>query len=199
MQIDGKRRTYHRGMLRDDLSSRFDYLFEPLEADESDGEGHDARLQTLAEPDDDNRWSRRIVLTGVVLATLAATAATAVMLLQPARPAQQIVVPADATPMSTPVSPTLSQPVPKTTSAPVPALPAPVSPSADRTSTAAPTVQPQPPPVQPPSTVADEPPSTMPPSSTTRAPISVSPETPAPFPNETPPRKNKQGGGLLGG
>jgi hypothetical protein len=133
-------------MLRDDLSSRFDYLFEPLEVDESAGEGHDAKLRTLAEPDDDNRWSRRIVQTGVVLATLAAAAA-----------------------------------------------------SADQTSTAAPTVRARPPPVQPPSTVADEPPSTMPPPTTTRAPISVSPETRAPFPNQTPPGKNKQGGGLLGG
>jgi hypothetical protein len=41
MQPDGKLRAYHRGTLREDLPGRFDYLFEPLEADESAGDGHD--------------------------------------------------------------------------------------------------------------------------------------------------------------
>jgi len=130
-----------------DLSRRFDYLFAPLEVDESAGEGHDARLQTLAEPDDDNRCSRRIVQTGVVLATLAAAAATVIVLLQPAPPANR--------------------------------------------SSFRPT------PIHPPSTVASEPPATMPPPPTTRSPVSVSSQPRAPLPNQTPPRRNEQSGGLL--
>jgi outer membrane biosynthesis protein TonB len=190
-------------MLGEDLSGRFDYLFEPLEVDESAGDGDDAALQALEEPDDDNRWSRRIVLTGVVLATMAAAVATAIVLLQPAQPRQLIVTPSDATPPSTPGTTAMSTATPTTTAQPSPVAPATVSPSAIQTS--APTGEPQRPPVQPqnppaqkPTTVASEPPAPMPPPPTTRAPISVSPESRAPFPNQTPPRNN-QNGGLLGG
>jgi hypothetical protein len=182
-------RAYHFDMLREDLSGRFDYLFEPLEVDESAGNGDDAAPQAFAQPRDDNRWSRRIVLAGVVLATLAAAAATAVVLLQPARPAQQIVTPTDRTPLSTAVPTAISPAMPSTPAEPVPVLPATVSTSV---------VQPPQPPAQQPTTVASEPPATMPPPPTTRAPISVSPETRAPFPNQIPPR-NKDHGGLLGG
>jgi hypothetical protein len=51
-----------------------DYLFESLDVDESAGNGDDAVSQALEQPADENRWSRRIVLAGVVLATLAGTA-----------------------------------------------------------------------------------------------------------------------------
>jgi hypothetical protein len=84
-------------MLRGELPSRFDYLFEPLEADEPAGNGGDAPPEILLRPEEDNRWSNRMVLAGVVLATLAAAAAMAIVLLQPGRPADQIVTPSDAT------------------------------------------------------------------------------------------------------
>jgi hypothetical protein len=169
-------------------------LFEPLEVDESAGDGDEVAPRELEQPDDENRWSRRLVFTGVLLATMAAAAAMAIVLLQPARPAKEIVTPTDSTPLSTATS-TL---VPSTTAAPVPVLPATVSTSAIRTSAAIPTVQPQQPPVQLPTTIASESPAPMPPPPTTRAPISVSPESRAPFPNQEPPGNSDQRGGLLG-
>src|ERR1700737_1206910 len=93
-------------MLREDLPGRFDYLFEPLDVAESAGDGDENALRALAQPDDDSRWSNWVVLAGVVLATIAA--ATAVALLQPAQPAQQTFTPTDATPASTSVSTSVS-------------------------------------------------------------------------------------------
>ncbi len=189
-------------MLGEDLSGRFDYLFEPLDVDESAGNGGDVTHQVPEQPDDDSRWSRRIVLTGVVLATLAVAAATVILLLQPAQRTQPIVTPIDATTPSTPVStaiaPALPTSMPTTTAQPAPVIPA--TDSAVRTSAVVPTVQPQSPPVQEPTTVASEPPpAPMPPPPTTRAPISVSPESRPPFPDQNLPRNNDQRGGLLGG
>jgi len=189
-------------MLREDISGRFDYLFEPLDGVESAGDGNvddnGATPPVLAQPENPNRWSNRIVLAGVVLATMAAATATAVALLQPAQPAQPTVIPTDATPAS---SPAMSTVMP-TTTAQVSA--ATVPPSAIQTSRATPTIEQQRPPVQRPTTSASKPAGTqpvdtMPPSPTTRAPISVSPETRAPFRNQGPPRNNDHGGGLLGG
>ena len=80
---------YDRDMLGEDLSGRFDYLFEPLNVDESAGDGDDVAPQAPAEPENRNRWSSRLVLAGVVVATLAAAAATAIVLVQPAEPAPQ--------------------------------------------------------------------------------------------------------------
>jgi hypothetical protein len=71
-------------MLGEDLSGRFDYLFEPLEVDESAGNGEDVTPGAPEQDDDDGRWSRRIVLIGVVLATMAVAVATVIVLLQPA-------------------------------------------------------------------------------------------------------------------
>jgi hypothetical protein len=190
-------------MLGEDLSGRFDYLFDPLEVDKSAGDGRDEGPQAPAANKDEGRWSRRIVLAGVVVATLAAAAATAVVLLQPAQPAPQIVTPTDATPVSTPMStatsPAMPSPMPSTTEPPVPVRPATVSTSVVREPTATPTVQQPQAPAQQSDTVASEPPATMPPPPTTRAPISVSPETRTPFPNQTPPGNNNGRGGLLGG
>jgi hypothetical protein len=208
MRPIGKQRAYDRGMLREDLSGRFDYLFEPLEIEESAGDGgDDAATDVLAQPGDDARWSRRIVLTGVVLATLAAAAATAVVMLQPAQQGQPIIAPTDATPLSTPVatatSPAMPSPMPTATPSPVQVLPVTVNSSAEPIATRAPAAVPAvapPPQSQAPTAVSSEPPKPMPPPPTTRAPISVSPESRAPFPNQTPPRKNDDGGGgLLGG
>jgi hypothetical protein len=188
-------------MLREDLSGRFDYLFEPLDVAKTAGDGRDEGPQAAAVDEDEGRWSRRIVLAGVVLATLAAAAATAVALLQPAQPALQVVTPTDATPSSTPIStsPPMPSPIPSTTAPSVAVLPATVSPSVVRAPIATPTVQQPQTPAQQPTTVASEPPATMPPPPTTRAPISVSPETRTPFPNQTPRRGNDDSGGLLGG
>jgi hypothetical protein len=177
-------------MLGEDLSCRFDYLFEPLHVDESAGDGDDVLPLAPEHPADENRWSRRIVLTGFVLATLAVAAATVLLLLRPAQPTQQIVTPLDATTPSTTVStaiapamsPALSLSMPTTTAQPVPVIPTTVSAPAVQTSAARPTVEPQRPPVQEPTTVASEPaPAPMPPPPTTRAPISVSPEPRPPF------------------
>jgi hypothetical protein len=190
-------------MLREDPSGRFDYLFEPLEVDESAGNGDDAVTEALEQPADENRWSRRIILTGVVLATLAVAAATVVVLLQPTRPAQLVFTPSDSTPPSatvpTVMSTAVSTAMPTTTAQPVPVLPTTVSTPAIKTSAARPTVEPQRPPAHEPTTVASEPPAPMPPPPSTRAPISVSPESRPPFPNQSPPRNNDQRGGLLGG
>ncbi|WP_156752306.1 hypothetical protein [Mycobacterium sp. ACS1612] len=179
-------------MLGEDVSDRFDYLFEPLEADESAGDGGDAAKSVVARPQEDGRWSRRIVLSGMVLATLAATAATVVVLLQPARPTQPLVTPTDTTllPMATSTAPPAAMPTP--TGSPVPVLPATVSTSAARPPAPPPSVATPAPPAAPPSPAPSAPPAT-------RAPISVSPQTRAPFPNHSPPRKNDDGGGLLGG
>src|SRR5882762_697228 len=134
-------------MLGEDLSGRFDYLFEPLDVDESAGNGDDATPQLPEQPDDDNRWSRRVVLTGVVLATLAVAAATVMLLLQPAQRAQLIVTPSDATASSTPVttavspamSTAISTAMPTTTAQPAPVPSATVSTPAVQTSAVAPT------------------------------------------------------------
>jgi hypothetical protein len=198
-QLGGKLPLYHRDMLGEDLSGRFDYLFEPLEVDESAGDGDDVATRALAEPENSSRWSNRLVLAGVVLATLAAAAATAIVLLQPAKPAHQTVIPKDYAPPSTAAPALTSPPMATTTAAPVPVLPATVSTSAVRTPAATTTVAPPQPAVQQSTSVASEPPASMPPPPTTRAPISVSPESRAPFPNQSPPRQNEQGGGLLGG
>jgi hypothetical protein len=177
-------------MLADDLPGRFDYLFEPLETDESAGNGDDDRSQATAQPEDNDRWSRRLVLAGVVLATLGVAAATVIVLLQPAQPAQPIVTPSDSTPPSTTATTAVTAP-------PVPVAPATVDTTAVQTAIT-PTIEPQSPPALEPTTIASESHAPMPPPPTTRAPISVSPESRTPFPNQAPPRNNDQGGGLLG-
>ena len=200
-QPRAKWRLYDRGMLGEDLSGRFDYLFEPLEVDESAGNGDDMTAGAPEHDDgDDGRWSRRIVLIGVVLATIAVAVATVIVLLQPAQRTQLVVTPSDSRPPSTTMSPAISRSMPTSTAQPVPVIPATVSTSAVQTSAATPTVEPQRPPVRGPTTVASEPPpAPMPPSATTRAPISVSPESRPPFPDQSPPRNSDQRGGLLGG
>jgi hypothetical protein len=190
---------YHRDMLGEDLSGRFDYLFEPLNVEESAGDGDDVSPQSPAEPENRNRGSSRIALAGVVLATLVGAAAAIIVLLQPAQPAPQILIPGNSAQPSTTVSAATSPPMATTTAPPVPVPPATVSTPAVRTPAATTTVAPEPPPVQQPTIVASEPPGTMQPPPNMRAPISVSPESRPPFPNQTPPRKNEQGGGLLGG
>jgi hypothetical protein len=49
---------YDRDMLGEDLSGRFDYLFEPLDVDEPAGDGDDVPPLAPEQPADENRWSR---------------------------------------------------------------------------------------------------------------------------------------------
>src|ERR1700722_15696864 len=143
-------------MLGEDIPGRFDYLFEPLDVVESAGDGDDTAPLALAQPDNQNRWSNRIVLAGVVLATMAATTAAVVALLQPAQPAQQTINPTDATPVSpttsTMMSTVMSTVMPTTTAAPAPVSVATVSTSAIQTSAATSTIGQQRPPVPQPTT-----------------------------------------------
>src|SRR4051812_11918303 len=88
-------------MLREDLPDRFDYLFEPLEADEAAGNSDVDSAKATAQREDNNPWFRRSVLAGVVLATVGLTAATVIVRLQPAQPAQPIVIPSETMPPST--------------------------------------------------------------------------------------------------
>lgn len=178
-------------MSREDISGRFDYLFQPLDVVKPAGDDDDdAEPQALAQPDNQNRWSNRIVLAGVVLATMAAATATAIALLQPAQPAQQTVIPTDATPMFSTASTAVDTVIPTTIA---------VSTSANQRPEATPTIEQQRPPVQQPTTSASKPAGTTAPPPTTRAPSSVSPPSRPPFPSQTPPRNNNQRGGLLGG
>jgi hypothetical protein len=135
-------------MSREDISGRFDYLFEPLDVVEPAGDDDDAEPQALAQPDNQNRWSNRIVLAGAVLATMAAATATAIALLQPAQPAQQTVIPTDATPMFSTASTAVDTVIPTTIA---------VSTSANQRPEATPTIEQQRPPVQQPTTSASKP------------------------------------------
>jgi hypothetical protein len=193
---------YDRDMLGEDIPGRFDYLFEPLDVAESAGDGDDTAPLALApaRPDNQNRWSNGILLAGIVLATMAATTAAVVALLQPAQPAQQTIIPTDATPVAPTTSTVVATVMPTMTAAPAPVSGATVSTSAIQPSAATPTVAQQRPPLPPPTTTtASKPAATMPLSPTTRAPISVSPESRAPFPNQTPQKGGDGHPGLLGG
>jgi hypothetical protein len=98
-------------MLADDLPGRFDYLFEPLEVDELAGNGDVDSRQVTAQPEDNNPWIRRLVLAGVVLATLGLAAATVMVLLQPAQPAQEPVTIASEPREPMPPSPATRAPI----------------------------------------------------------------------------------------
>ena len=191
-------RLYHLSMPREDsLSSRFDYLFEPLDVEEATDAGTDDEAAANgaareASPSRGPGAPVRVGFAAFVLGALGAVAVIAVLLLQrPSGPADPVEVPLEQTPLST--------------VAEVPAAPAP----SDTTVTA---------PVEVPETVdsvlprasapAPEPTRASPPrqserapaiSPTTRAPISVAPETRVPFPNQAPRGGGGQNGGLLGG
>jgi len=86
-----------------DLSSRFDYLFEPLDERESADDTIDA-VSPASEPSDDETPSRsaaplRLGSAAFVLATLGAVAVVAMLLLQ--RPNEPVDAPLDPAPRST--------------------------------------------------------------------------------------------------
>lgn len=187
-------RLYHLCMPREDsLSSRFDYLFEPLDAEERTEHADTA----VAAPADVERSGSatpmRLAFAGFVLAALAAVAVVAMLLLQ--QP--------DAVPLEVPAG---SSPTPTTVAdvGPPGAGEAPQAPitADDQTPRTVESVPAQriapdtPPPVRTSAPRAPQRGASNAP--TTRAPISVAPESRAPFPNQGP-RTGDNGGGLLGG
>jgi hypothetical protein len=180
----------------DSLSSRFDYLFEPLDVEESvdgaDTPGGPAVGVTASE----DSAPTRMAFAAFVLATLAAVAVVAALLLhRPDVPQTPLDIPAGSTPVPTTVADVSPSVAPR---APAPA-PTPAVDQTPRTVETVPSQQFSPEPAQPPRTSAPRAPqggaSISP---TTRAPISVAPESRAPFPNQGP-RSGDNGGGLLGG
>ncbi len=183
----------------DSLSSRFDYLFEPLGV----GEPTDAATEVKAAPTRSSHASTpsrgadapvRMAFAAFLPATLGAVAVIAVLLMQrPGEPTDPIDVPLEPTPMST------------VAEIPVPAAPVPPAATVAVPTEAPPTIDPDPPRLSAPQ---PEPTQTSSPrqsqggpaiSPATRAPISVAPETRPPFPNQAPRGSGGQGGGLLGG
>lgn len=181
-------------MPREDcLSSRFDYLFEPLDAEAPADDTVDSE-PTAADPPSGAGpvW---VAFAAFVLATLGAAAIVAVLLLQrPDAANDPFDVRLDPAPLSTAVPVIPSQP------APVPAAPTEPPQPVESTPGQAPG-QPPGPPTQPPPTVQREPGSGVRSSPTTRPPISVAPKPHAPFPNQGPRGggEPRTGGGLLGG
>lgn len=193
-------RLYHLPMPREDnLSSRFDYLFEPLDVEESLDESETAGGRRNGASDTDetpgNAAPVRMAFAAFVLASLGAVAVVAVLLLQQPNHTQGPVnSPAEPSPAPTPVTAVPSQ---VATVAPPP--PTQAGSEAAQTVESVPTQEavPEPPPAQTPPPRAPKSATQNPPS--TRAPISVAPEPRPPFPNQGPRAGDNGGGGLLGG
>jgi hypothetical protein len=183
----------------DNLSSRFDYLFEPLDVEESVDDGDTARGRWNGASDKDetpgNAAPVRIAFAAFVLASLVAVAVVAVLLLQQPNQTQDPVnSPAEPSPMPTTVTE-----VPSQVAAVAPPPPTPADSEAAQTVESVPTQQ----------AVPESPPTQTPPpraprgevknSPSTRAPISVAPESRPAFPNQGPRTGGSGGGGLLGG
>ncbi len=178
----------------DNLSSRFDYLFEPLDVEESvDGTENAKGPADRAEKKD--AAPVRMAFAAFVLAILGAVAVIALLLLQqPAQPME----PADH-----PVESSLST---TAINIPSPAVTIPAPPAATAEDVVPETIQPLPTqePEPEPAPARQAPASRTPAGGTpkspaTRAPISVAPESRAPFPNQGPRTGDSGGGGLLGG
>ena len=176
----------------DSLSSRFDYLFEPLEPlDEA--ESADATLvaaSSASDSADDGKSSHsavpvRMAFAAFVLATLAGTAVVAVLLLQ--RP-PGAVEPVDSTRQPAPLSMTVAN-VP---SPPRPVSPVESTPTIEVGPALLPQSEPQTAPTRSPGGGASDTPAT-------RSPISVARETRQPFPNQAPQHGGANEGDLLPG
>lgn len=176
------------------LSSRFDYLFEPLD-DEAPVDAIDAKRPVGDSSHDKAAPSAapvRMAFAAFVLGTLGVVAVIAVLLQQRSYGATDPVeLPHDPTPLSTTV------PNIPTQAAPVPSPPA-------RARASEPTEVPQTVesvprqvPVQQPATETRAPQTRTTNSPATRAPISVAPEIRAPAPSQEP-GGNGRSGGLLG-
>ncbi len=173
------------------LSSRFDYLFEPLDVEDST----EAEAAPSADiPSSEGTASMRMAFAAFVLATLGIVTVVAVLLV--ARPSASTDTkdptegPLEPTPLPTVVGvPAQATTVPTSPeSVPVESLP-PIEPAPGQEATpAAPKTSA---PRRSQGAVLNTP--------STRAPISVAPETRAPFPNQTPGGGRDGVGGLLGG
>ena len=178
-----------------DDTGRFDYLFEPLEADVANTEGTVAPAGTA---DTRSRTAAtRLGIAAVVVAMIAVAIATVIFLLQRSDPASRVdapirpSTPPSVEPIAT-IEPIFQAPPQVTASSLEPPL---------TTAVVVPQPQPapQPAPTSAPRTAANVT-ETKPPSPTIRAPISVEPEPHPPFPNQNAPSgDDDQGGGLLGG
>ncbi|WNG90843.1 hypothetical protein [Mycobacterium sp. ITM-2016-00318] len=181
----------------DSLSSRFDYLFEPLDVEESVPDAADASSKGA---DDGGQTPTaapvRMAFAAFVLATLGVVAVIAVLLLQePNAPQSPLNLPVQPSPPPMSVANVPSQ---ADTVAPLP--PTIADDPTPRTIESIPTPQVPPSVQQPALTPAPRgPQGGVSNSPTTRAPISVAPESRPPFPNEGPPPGENGGGGLLGG
>ncbi len=187
----------------DNLSSRFDYLFEPLGDEEPANASDDA--DSPARDYSDDRASRsaapvRMAFAAFVLATLGAVAVVAVLLLQqPYEPTPNTFdVPLDPAPVSATVPDPTGEPVP-----PPVATASEIATETPQTVESEPAQQPAPQQERPPTPAQHEPDVGVTNSPATRAPISVAPEPRPPFPNQGPQRggggPDDGGGGLLGG
>lgn len=192
-------RLYHLHMPREDsLSSRFDYLFEPLDVEESTGAAIETEgsLSESAHGTSSPRAAAapvRMAFAAFVLATLAVVAVIAVLLVQrPTEPTDPIEAPLEPTPLSTVAEiPSRAAPIPPAPTVAVPTeAPHTVDSGPHRVFVPEPAPTPTPTPRQSQGGVSISP--------STRAPISVAPATRPPFPNQ-PPRGGGQNGGLLGG
>jgi hypothetical protein len=177
----------------DNLSSRFDYLFEPIDDEESaDGTGD---AESASADDDPPRTGAPVMMAfaSFVLGTLAAVAAVAVLLLQrPYAPTKPVSVPLESAPQ-----PTTVPDMPPQLGPPPPPEPAP-----SQTATEAPqTVEssPQPQTAPQPTTSQRERETHVTNSPTTREPISVAPETRPPFPKQGPQQGDPKEGDLIPG
>ena len=183
----------------DNLSSRFDYLFEPLDVEESVDESETAGGRRNGASDTDEKPGNaapvRMAFAAFVLASLGAVAVVAVLLLQQPNHTQGPVnSPAEPSPVPAPVTDVPSQ---VATVAPPP--PTQAGSGAAQTVESVPTQEavPEPPPAQ--TAPPPAPQGSAQNSPSTRAPISVAPESRPPFPNQGPRPGDNGGGGLLGG
>jgi hypothetical protein len=180
----------------DDLSSRFDYLFEPLPDEESTGEAAVTEPAGAASSDDPASPSKtpvRVAFAAFILTVLAATTVVTTLLLQRGDDATDSI---DVSPAPVPIS-TTAPGLPSQAAPPPPAPP----PTETSEGVGTPNVQLAPQPErQEPTTARRKPAAGVPNTPETRAPISVAPTKRAPFPNQrTGGGQDTEGGGLLGG
>jgi hypothetical protein len=184
-------RLYHRCMSREDsLSSRFDYLFEPLDDEASIDDAPRGTSQADDRTAPPSAAPVRLAFAAFVLGRLGVVAVVAVLLLQqPNRPTDRVQIPLDPSPLSTSV-------VVSSQAIPVPPSDAPQQDPTDAPQTieSVPSQQ-LPAPAAP--SVTGAPATRTTNSPATRAPISVAPQIRAPVPRQTP--GGHGGGGLLGG
>jgi len=183
----------------DNLSSRFDYLFSPLDVEESVDDAVKAQRSANRIDDTPSPQSAapvRMAFAAFVLGTLGVVAVVALLLLeQPNEPSGPVSVPLGPAPLSVTVA------VPPSQAGSIAPPPAGIAPAeAPQTIESVPEQQAVPATPQPEQTpTPGERQDNTTNSPSTRAPISVAPESRPPFPNQGPRTGDNGGGGLLGG